>query len=130
MRVHKFKNRVKFNMMTFQSDFFCEMAQHYDDSQHDVAVLTARPKLKKPSLFAVVLLNDDETPMDLVVNILQEYFALDFERATEVMLSVHYKGRGIAGVYPKDIAQTKANQVMQHARAKGYPLQCQVEQYD
>lgn len=117
--------------MRLQSDFFCTLSQYDDDEhQHDVAVMTARPKLKKPPLFAVVLLNDDYTPMDLVVDILQDYFALSFEQATEIMLKIHYKGRGIAGIYPKDIAQTKANQVMQHAQAEGYPLQCVVEQYD
>lgn len=116
---HKFVTTPYIIMMADSSQ------EHDDDG--GVAVATAKPKLKKPPLYAVVLLNDDFTPMDLVVEILQEYFALDFERATEVMLSIHYKGRGIAGIYPKDIAQTKANQVMQHARAEGYPLQCQIE---
>lgn len=107
------------------------MSQHHKyDKDSDVIILTARPKLKKPPLYHVVLLNDDFTPMDFVVEILQQYFALDSFQATEVMLQVHYQGKGIAGTYPKDIAQTKARQVKEHARAQGHPLLCQIEQQD
>lgn len=113
--------------MTFCSVRMMANDHSTHDDGGDVAVLTAKPKLKRPPLYAVVLLNDDFTPMDFVVNILQEYFALDAERATEVMLAVHYRGKGIAGIYAKDIAETKANQVVQHARAEGHPLQCIVE---
>lgn len=97
------------------------------DEEHGIAVLSAKPKLKRPPLYMVILLNDDFTPMDLVVEILQQYFAMDIEKATEVMLNIHYQGQGIAGVYPKDIAETKAQQVIEHARAEGYPLMCTVE---
>ncbi|MDO4223858.1 MAG: ATP-dependent Clp protease adapter ClpS [Acinetobacter sp.] len=99
--------------------------QQQDDA--DIAVANARPKMKKPPLYQVVLLNDDFTPMDFVVDVLQHYFALDAEQATEIMLMIHYQGKGIAGVYPKDIAETKAHQVVQHARAEGHPLLCLAE---
>ncbi len=102
------------------------------DSQHqdadgDVAVQTAPPQLKRPPLYAVVLLNDDYTPMDFVIEILQQYFALNLDQATQVMLTVHYEGKGVAGVYPREIAETKANQVNNYARSQGYPLLCQIE---
>lgn len=108
------------------SDIKISASTEYDDD-YDVAVLSAKPKLKRPPLYAVILLNDDVTPMDLVVEILQQYFAMDIEKATDIMLTIHYQGQGLAGIYPKDIAQTKAQQVMDHARAEGYPLMCIVE---
>lgn len=100
---------------------------HQDDADGDVAVDTAPPQLKRPPLYNVVLLNDDYTPMDFVIEILQQYFALSLDQATEVMLTVHYQGKGIAGVYPRDIAETKANQVNNYARSQSHPLLCQIE---
>ena len=96
----------------------------------DVAVQTAPPELKRPPLYAVVLMNDDYTPMDFVIEILQQYFALNLDQATQVMLTVHYEGKGVAGVYPRDIAETKANQVNNYARSQGHPLLCQIEPKD
>jgi ATP-dependent Clp protease adaptor protein ClpS len=98
-----------------------------DESDGDVAVETAPPQFKKPPLYNVVLLNDDYTPMDFVIEILQQYFALNLDQATEVMLTVHYQGKGVAGVYPRDIAETKANQVNNYARSQSHPLLCQIE---
>lgn len=97
---------------------------HHDD---DTVVLTAPPQLKRPVFYAVVLFNDDYTPMEFVIEILQNYFALDLDRATEVMLTVHYRGKGVAGIYPRDIAETKALQVNNYARSQGHPLLCQIE---
>lgn len=97
---------------------------HFDG---DLAVETAPPQFKRPPLYHVVLLNDDYTPMDFVIEILQQYFGLNLDQATEVMLTVHYEGKGIAGVYPRDIAETKANQVNNYARSQGHPLLCQIE---
>lgn len=88
---------------------------------------TALPELKRPPLYAVVLLNDDYTPMDFVIEILQQYFAMNLDQATQVMLTVHYEGKGTAGVYPRDIAETKANLVNNYARSQGHPLLCQIE---
>ncbi|CAM9291883.1 ATP-dependent Clp protease adapter ClpS [Acinetobacter pseudolwoffii] len=99
-----------------------------DDS--DLAVQTAPPELKRPPLYAVVLMNDDYTPMEFVIEILQQYFAMNLDQATQVMLTVHYEGKGVAGVYPRDIAETKANQVNNYARSQGHPLLCQIEPKD
>lgn len=101
---------------------------HEDDG--DIAVQTAPPQLKRPPLYAVVLMNDDYTPMDFVIEILQQYFAMNLDQATQVMLTVHYEGKGVAGVYPRDIAETKANQVNNYARSQGHPLLCQIEPKD
>jgi ATP-dependent Clp protease adaptor protein ClpS len=97
------------------------------DHEHEHDVATATPQLAKPPFYVVVLFNDDYTPMEFVIEVLQQYFGLDLDHATEVMLSVHYQGKGVAGVYPRDIAETKAQQVNRHARAQGHPLLCQIE---
>ena len=102
-------------------------SQQNEDHEGDTAVQTAPPQLKRPPMYAVVLLNDDYTPMDFVIEILQQYFALNLDQATQVMLTVHYEGKGEAGVYPRDIAETKANQVNNYARSQGHPLLCQIE---
>ena len=81
-------------------------------------------RVEPPKMYQVVLLNDDFTPMEFVVLVLQEFFNKDREAATSIMLKVHMEGRGICGVYPKDIAQTKVEHVMEAARAAGHPLQC------
>ncbi|MDK1683163.1 ATP-dependent Clp protease adapter ClpS [Acinetobacter terrestris] len=101
-----------------------------DESEGEVAIQTAPPELKRPPMYAVVLMNDDYTPMDFVIEILQQYFALNLDQATQVMLTVHYEGKGVAGVYPRDIAETKANQVNNYARSQGHPLLCQIEPKD
>lgn len=104
--------------------------QLHDDNNHtghETDVMVAPPELKRPSQYVVVLLNDDYTPMDFVIEILQQYFGLDLDRATQVMLTVHHEGKGIAGIYPRDIAETKANQVNNYARSQGHPLLCQIE---
>ena len=102
-------------------------SQQNEDHEGDIAVQTAPPQLKRPPMYAVVLLNDDYTPMDFVIEILQQYFALNLDQATQVMSTVHYEGKGEAGVYPRDIAETKANQVNNYARSQGHPLLCQIE---
>ena len=107
-----------------------EDPNHPDHDQADVAVQTAPPEVKRPPMYSVVLLNDDYTPMDFVIEILQQYFALNLDQATQVMLTVHYEGKGVAGVYPRDIAETKANQVNNYARSQGHPLLCQIEPKD
>ncbi|MBJ8443722.1 ATP-dependent Clp protease adapter ClpS [Acinetobacter bereziniae] len=105
-------------------------ASQSEDPHHeqgDVAIQTAPPEVKRPPMYSVILLNDDYTPMDFVIEILQQYFALNLDQATQVMLTVHYEGKGEAGVYPRDIAETKANQVNNYARSQGHPLLCQIE---
>ncbi len=81
-----------------------------------------------PSLYQVVLLNDDFTPMEFVVDVLQRFFGKDMEQATQIMFKVHREGRGICGVYPRDIAATKVDQVSEHARQNQHPLQCVMEE--
>lgn len=85
-------------------------------------------QLKPPALYQVILLNDDYTPMEFVVVILCEYFSKDRETAMRIMLDVHRAGKGICGVYPKDIAATKVETVMNRARRAGHPLQCVMEE--
>ncbi|PKG03115.1 MULTISPECIES: ATP-dependent Clp protease adapter ClpS [Alcanivorax] len=98
------------------------------DRHGDLAVEEAKPKLKPPSMYKVLMLNDDYTPMDFVVEILEDFFNLDREQATRVMLTVHTEGKAVCGVYPQDIAETKATQVVEYARENQHPLMCQVEQ--
>ena len=87
----------------------------------------ARPKTKKPSLYKVIMLNDDYTPMEFVLLVLQEFFRKTQEEATEIMLHVHQRGVGVCGVYTYEIAETKATQVMDLARKQQHPLQLQLE---
>lgn len=94
----------------------------------DVAVEEARPKLKQPPLYRVVLINDDFTPMEFVVDILETVFAMERTRATQVMLEVHTKGKGICGVFSFEIAETKVAQVMGIAKQHQHPLLCTMEQ--
>lgn len=105
----------------------CGAGGEYDGHEGGLAVSPAKPKLKRPPLFKVVLLNDDYTPMEFVVDVLEQFFALNREKATQIMLAVHTQGKGVCGIYPKDIAETKAMQVNQHARDSGHPLLCEVE---
>ena len=85
-------------------------------------------QVKPPPLYKVLLLNDDFTPMDFVIVVLQQFFAMDRERATRVMLKVHTEGKGVCGVFPKDIASTKVAQVMDFSRQHQHPLQCVLEE--
>ncbi|MDO5638665.1 MAG: ATP-dependent Clp protease adapter ClpS [Neisseria sp.] len=89
---------------------------------------TGREKPAAPKKYGVFLLNDDYTPMDFVVKVLTEIFWLPEERAVAVMLLVHHEGKGLCGVYTRDMAQTKQQQVMQRAKREGHPLQCIVEE--
>ena len=95
---------------------------------HDLAVEEARPKLKQPPLYRVVLINDDFTPMEFVVDILETVFGMERTRATQVMLEVHTKGKGICGVFSFEIAETKVAQVMGIAKQHQHPLLCTMEQ--
>ena len=95
----------------------------------DTGVLEApaEPKIKKPPLYRVVLLNDDYTPMEFVVEVLQLFFGLDRERATQVMLAVHTQGKATCGIFPRDIAETKSAQVNQYAQENQHPLISEIE---
>ena len=97
------------------------------DSAGGVALEESKPELKKPPLFKVVLLNDDYTPMEFVVEVLEVYFRMNREQATHVMLTVHTQGKGVCGIFTRDIAETKAAQVNQYAREQEHPLLCEIE---
>jgi ATP-dependent Clp protease adaptor protein ClpS len=98
-----------------------------DDGSRTGLVTKTRPKTKKPSLYKVLLLNDDYTPMEFVVHVLQKYFSKNREEAERIMLHVHTKGVGVCGVYTFEIAETKVTQVMDFARTNNHPLQCTME---
>jgi len=94
----------------------------------DLAVEQARPQVKRPPLYRVVLINDDYTPMEFVVDILQSVFAMERTRATQVMLEVHTKGKGVCGLFNFEIAETKVAQVTGIAQQHQHPLLCTMEQ--
>ncbi|OGA07801.1 MAG: ATP-dependent Clp protease adapter ClpS [Betaproteobacteria bacterium RIFCSPLOWO2_02_64_14] len=96
--------------------------------REDTVLETRRVKVKPPPMFKVVLLNDDYTPMDFVVAVLQKFFLLSRERATQVMLKVHREGSGVCGLYPRDVAATKVEQVKSYAKQHQHPLQCVMEE--
>jgi ATP-dependent Clp protease adaptor protein ClpS len=98
-----------------------------NDGQGAVVVERQTQKTKPPRMYQVVMLNDDYTPMEFVVMILQEYFKRDLETATQIMLKIHHEGRGVCGVYSKDVAATKVELVLAAARRGGHPLQCIME---
>ena len=98
-----------------------------EDDNTGFAATTEKPKLKRPPLYKVVLINDDYTPMDFVVDVLRSYFSMNAEKATQVMLKVHTEGKGVCGVFSKDIAETKAAQVNDYAKECEQPLLCSVE---
>ena len=100
-----------------------------DDPGHAtvVGVKESKPALKRPSMYKVVLLNDDYTPMDFVVDVLESFFSMNREQAVKVMLQVHNQGKGVCGIFTRDIAETKAAQVNQYARDSQNPLLCEIE---
>ena len=117
--------RLTFNQdrPTLQTDH----PEERDDDSAGVAVQEAKPALQAPPMYKVVLFNDDYTPMDFVVEVLEVFFNLNRELATKVMLAVHTEGRAVCGVFTRDIAETKAMQVNQYARESQHPLLCEIE---
>ena len=98
-----------------------------DDGINTGVVIKTRTKTKKPSMYKVLMLNDDYTPMEFVVHVLERFFNKGREEATRIMLHVHQKGVGICGVFTYEVAETKVNQVMDFARRHQHPLQCTLE---
>jgi len=101
--------------------------EHEQGNSHGLAVETSKPEVARPPLFQVVLLNDDFTPMDFVVEVLRSFFNLDQERAVQVMLHVHTRGKGVCGVFTREVAETKVTQVNEYSRAHQHPLLCTME---
>jgi ATP-dependent Clp protease adaptor protein ClpS len=97
------------------------------DDRHTGVVVKSKPKTKKPSMYKVLLLNDDYTPMEFVVHVLERFFGKSRQEATEIMLHVHRRGVGICGVYTYEVAETKVTQVIDFARRNEHPLQCTLE---
>ena len=96
--------------------------------KEDSVLEAKKAKVKLPPMYKVLLLNDDYTPMEFVVLVLQKFFGMTRERATQVMLKVHREGMGVCGVYPRDVASTKVQQVAAYARKHQHPLQCVMEE--
>ncbi|MCU0766808.1 MAG: ATP-dependent Clp protease adapter ClpS [Gammaproteobacteria bacterium] len=106
------------------------MTDHEDQRGADggLEVEQARPKVQKPPLYKVLLLNDDYTPMEFVVQVLERFFRMDRVRATQVMLHVHTRGLGVCGVFARDVAETKVAQVNDYSRSHQHPLLCTMEE--
>lgn len=98
-----------------------------NDGPNVGVVVKAKPKTKKPSMYKVVMLNDDYTPMEFVVLVLERFFSKNREEATQIMLHVHQRGVGVCGVFTYEVAETKVTQVMDFARQQQHPLQCTLE---
>jgi ATP-dependent Clp protease adaptor protein ClpS len=103
------------------------MSDKLTQQNDGLVVQESRPQLKKPPLYKVILLNDDYTPMEFVVRVLERYFHKSREEATRIMLQVHQKGMGICGVFTREVAETKVRQVMLYAAESQHPLQCSME---
>lgn len=97
------------------------------EPEHGVAVETAKPETARPPLYQVVLVNDDYTPMEFVVTVLGTFFNMERERATQVMLHVHTRGKGVCGVFTREVAESKVTQVNEFSRSHQHPLLCTME---
>lgn len=102
--------------------------QHENHDDNGLAVQEEKPKLKRPPLYKVLLLNDDYTPMDFVVEVLESFFHMDREKATQVMLQVHTRGMGVCGIFTRDIAETKVALVNDYSSQNQHPLLCTMEE--
>lgn len=112
----------------FTDPAFGEEGDTDGEEEHQTGLaLKSRPKTKKPSMYKVLLLNDDYTPMEFVVHVLERFFSKNRQEATDIMLHVHRRGVGLCGVFTYEIAETKVAQVMDFARANEQPLQCTME---
>ncbi len=100
--------------------------EQYDDGDN-LLLEESKPKLKRPPMYKVVLNNDDYTPMDFVVHVLESFFSMDRHKATQVMLAVHTEGKGVCGTFSREIAETKVNQVNDYSRKHQHPLLCSME---
>ena len=106
------------------------MSEHDNDHGNGIdsgVIVETKTKTKKPSMYKVLMLNDDYTPMEFVIHVLERFFAMGQEQATQIMLHVHRRGVGVCGVFPYEVAETKVTQVMDFARKHQHPLQCTLE---
>ncbi|MGA7981234.1 MAG: ATP-dependent Clp protease adapter ClpS [Chromatiaceae bacterium] len=100
----------------------------HEERESGLSVQEAKPELRRPPLFKVLLINDDFTPMEFVVQVLETFFRMSREKATQIMLHVHTRGVGVCGVYTRDIAETKVSQVNDYSRSHQHPLLCTMEE--
>ncbi len=107
-----------------------EDQEDQEDQGTSVAVATIEPKLKKPPLYRVIIFNDDYTPMEFVVYVLQTFFGIDRDKATQIMLAIHTHGKGVCGIFTKEVAETKSAQVNNFARENEHPLISEIEPLD
>ena len=107
-----------------------EDQEDQEDQGTSVAVATIEPKLKKPPLYRVVIFNDDYTPMEFVVYVLQTFFGIDRDKATQIMLAIHTHGKGVCGIFTKEVAETKSAQVNNFAKDNEHPLVSDIEQVE
>lgn len=112
----------------YESKLTLSMGEDKRDEEHGITVAPVKPELKRPSMYQVVMLNDDYTPMDFVIEVLILFFSMDIEKASQVMLAVHTQGKAVCGVFTKDVAETKAAQVVAFAKENQHPLMCDVQQ--
>ena len=104
-----------------------KMSDEFDQDSEQGVALETRPKTKRPPLYKVLILNDDYTPMEFVVELIEQFFFKSRENATQIMLKIHSEGKGVCGVYTEDIAETKAALVNQYSQDNQHPLLCQAE---
>ena len=104
-----------------------KQSERQSEHQHALAVEEVRPEVQRPPLYQVVLLNDDFTPMDFVIVVLETFFSMTRELATQVMLHVHTRGKGVCGVFTREVAETKVTQVNEFSRSHQHPLLCTLE---
>ncbi len=123
----RMQRSVKFSCVALGSDSI-RMIFMGTRKQDEFVLEAKKARTRQPPLYKVLLLNDDYTPMDFVIMVLQKYFSMDRERATRVMLQVHSEGMGVCGVFPRDIATTKVEQVASFARQHQHPLACVMEE--
>lgn len=125
MYMGKFENyRLTLNQVRSQQD---DDDYDFDDG---LAVQESPPQLKRPPMYKVIMHNDDYTPMEFVVHILEAFFGMNREKATHVMLTVHTQGKAVCGIYTRDVAETKVAQVNQFAEDNEHPLLCEIEVVD
>ncbi len=122
--IQKMFEGIGFNMVRMQED---ETPDNGEENPENGLALKTRPKTQKPSMYKVLLLNDDYTPMEFVVHVLESIFKKNRQEATDIMLHVHRRGVGVCGIYTFEVAETKVAQVMDFARANEQPLQCTME---
>ena len=121
--------------MNYESQLQLKLSKDGDDAGEPdrdggLATATEKPQLKRPPMYKVILMNDDYTPMEFVVHILERFFGMNREKATQIMLAVHTTGSAVVGIFPRDVAETKSEQVNQYAQENNHPLMSKVEMTD